>query len=119
MSSLVLDLQQEVLKPDCDVLNSLRKAHLIAAKLKLSEFDKWVQAELNGYVPNSSAIPEYRRVHGSLKAFNPYRGWVPTQLNDNELEQMICEQKLWQSLGELQELYNQSAETSFLIESPA
>ena len=119
MSSLVLDLQQEVLKPDCDVLNSLRKAHLIAAKLKLSEFDKWVQAELNGYVPNSSAIPDYRKVHGSLKAFNPYRGWVPTQLNDNELEQMICEQKLWQSLGELQELYNQSAETSFLIEFPA
>jgi len=28
MNSLVLDLQQEVLKADCDVLNALRKEHL-------------------------------------------------------------------------------------------
>lgn len=119
MSSLVLDLQQDVLKPDCDVLNSLRKAHLIAAKLKLTEFDKWVQAELNGYVPNSSAIPDYRKVYGSLHAFNPLRGWIPAQLNDNKIERMICEQRLWQSLSEVQELYNQSAETRFLIEFPA
>lgn len=29
MSSIVLDLQQEVLKPECDVLNALRKAQQI------------------------------------------------------------------------------------------
>ena len=36
MSSIVLDLQKEALSPECDVLNALRKAHLIASKL---EFD--------------------------------------------------------------------------------
>ena len=54
MSSLVLDLQQEVLKPDCDILNALRKAHLIAAKLKLTEFDSWIMSELNGYDDNQA-----------------------------------------------------------------
>ena len=49
MSGLVLDLQQELLQESCDVLNVLRKAHLIAAKLKLSEFDAWIMSELNGY----------------------------------------------------------------------
>lgn len=47
MDSLLRDLQQEVLKPDCDILNALRKAHLIAAKLKLTEFDSWIMSELS------------------------------------------------------------------------
>lgn len=75
MSSLVLDLQHEVLKPDCNILNALRKARLIAAKLKLRESDAWIQLELNGYsYQDSGSIPQYRNVKGILKAFNPYHG---------------------------------------------
>lgn len=59
MNSLVLDLQQKVLRPDCDILDALRKAHLIAAKLKLAEFDSWIQNELNGYNCTNDEIPEY------------------------------------------------------------
>ncbi len=120
MGSLVLDLQQEVLKPDCDILNALRKAHLIAAKLKLTEFDSWIQRELNGYKHTQrNDIPEYRNVKGTLKAFNPYHGWIPAQCLDDEYEQMICEQKMWQPIGELQELYNQSSGSSFIYQFPA
>ena len=119
-NSLVLILQAEVMESNCDILNALRRAHLIASKLNLKEFDGWIQSELNGYPPNDVAeIPDYRTVKGSLKAFNPYRGWISAQLNDDEIERMICEQKLWQSIGELQELYNESIETNFLIEFPA
>ena len=87
MSSLVLDLQQEVLKPDCDILNALRKAYLIAAKLKLAEFDSWIMFELNGYDGNHLRPPQYRTVKGSLKARNPYNGWIPVQLPDSKTEQ--------------------------------
>ena len=119
-NSLVLILQAEVMESNCDILNALRRAHLIASKLNLKEFDGWIQSELNGYPPNDVAeIPDYRTVKGSLKAFNPYRGWISAQLNDDEIERMICEQKLWQSIGELQELYNESIETNFLIEFPS
>lgn len=30
MSSVVLELQMELLKTDCDLLNALRKSHVIA-----------------------------------------------------------------------------------------
>ena len=39
MSSIVLDLQAELVSSECDILSSLRKAHIIATKLKLVDFD--------------------------------------------------------------------------------
>lgn len=47
MAGIVLDLQKEILSPNCDIVNVLRNAHLIAVKLKLSDFDQWIQYELN------------------------------------------------------------------------
>lgn len=120
MSSIVLDLQQEILKHDCDILNALRKAHLIASKLKLHEFDRWVIHELNGYADvTESDVPEYRKVSGQLKAWNPYRGWIPAQLTDEEIENIVCHRVLWQSIGELQQLYDESKGAYFLIEFSA
>ena len=49
MSSIVLELQKDLLDKDCDILQALRKAHVIAVKLHLTEFDTWIQNELNGY----------------------------------------------------------------------
>ena len=40
MVSIVLDLQKEILSSNCDIVNVLQKAHLIAVKLKLSDFYK-------------------------------------------------------------------------------
>lgn len=118
MSSAVLDLQQEILKPECDILNALRKAHLIASKLKLHEFDTWIMYELNGYSDGSKKnIPEYRKVNGSLMAMNPYRGWIPVKIADPHIETLICEQYLWQSLSDIIELHKKS-KRNFKIEFP-
>lgn len=114
MSSLILELQQEVMKPDCDILYALRKAHLIASKLRLAEFDAWIQNELNGYKMNQDGIPEYRRINGRLKAWNPYHGWIPVILDNIELEKMLCERKLENSIGEIMELYSSSNESIYL-----
>ena len=46
MSSIVLELQKDLLDKDCDILQALRKAHVIAVKLHLNEFDAWIQNEL-------------------------------------------------------------------------
>ena len=63
------------------------KAHLIASKLKLHDFDTWVQSELNGYsYGDKDKIPNYRKVKGTLKAFNPYRGWISAQCSDDKTE---------------------------------
>lgn len=106
MGSIVLELQQEVLKPDCDILNALRKAHIIASKLKLQEFDEWIMHELNGYLESDVMnLPEYRKVTGSLKAWNPYNGWIPVVIEDKKLEIQICTQYLCQSLSGILELH--------------
>ena len=40
MGSIVLELQNEIVSSNCDVVNILRKAHLVASKLKLNDFDQ-------------------------------------------------------------------------------
>lgn len=100
MSSIVLDLQNEVTKSDCDIVSVLRKAHLIAAKLGLTDFDKWILCELNGY-KSGDTIPDYRIIRGSLKALNPYYGWIPAMIADKETEDLICNKKVYTSIPEI------------------
>ena len=107
MSSLVLDLQKEVMKEDCDVLNLLRKAHLIAAKLDLKQFDEWIKSELNSY-RNDSSIPEYRMVKGTLMGLDPYRGWLPIILSDKKREEKLCNLKIECPLSDFIELDKKS-----------
>ena len=106
MSSIVLDLQSEVTKPDCDIVSVLRKAHLIAAKLGLTDFDKWILCELNGY-QEGDKIPEYRVIKGQLKAFNSFRGWISAVMHDKELEDEICSIPVRSSVSEIISLYSQ------------
>ncbi len=108
MSSIVIELQKELLDKDCDVLQALRKAHLIASKLNLKEFDTWILNELNGYEVNQELIPEYRKIYGQLKALNPYHGWIPVILQDSRLEDALCHRKLSDSIGAIIELYEKS-----------
>lgn len=113
MGSIVLELQNEIVSSNCDVVNILRKAHLIASKLKLADFDQWIQHELNGY-PDKESCPEYRKVCGSLKAFNPYHGWIPTSIQNNEYEKSICERKLVNSISEIISLCQSSGNVLIL-----
>ena len=114
MGSIVLDLQNEIVSSNCDVVNILRKAHLIASKLKLADFDQWIQHELNGY-PDQESCPEYRKVRGSLKALNPYHGWIPIVIQNNEAEKMICDKKLPNSISEIISLC-QSSKNKLILE---
>lgn len=110
VGSIVLDLQQEILAPECDILNALRKAHLIATKLKLTEFDAWIKSELNGYNCSQDEIPEYRQITGQLKGWNPYHGWIPVLLQDHIFEEKLCRSKLKDSISDIIELHNKSKE---------
>lgn len=85
MSSIVLELQKDLLDKDCDILQALRKAHLIAVKLHLTEFDAWIQKELNGYKTDDDNLPDYRHMKGILKAKNPHIGWIPVVTTDKKI----------------------------------
>ena len=116
MSSIVIDLQDEILSSDCDIVQILRRAHVIAVKLGLKEFDQWISYELNGY-PDQNACPDYRKVRGTLKAFNPYHGWIPAVITDGELETVICEKKISNSISEIITL-SKNPESRLVYEFP-
>ena len=117
MDGVVIELQRELLDSDCNILNALRKAHLIASKLNLMEFDSWIQSELSGYKCSEDEIPEYRQISGELKAWNPYHGWVPVLFQDGELETNICKRKLRDSISAIMAIKTDSG--SFIINIPA
>ena len=119
MESVVIELQKELLKTDCDILSALRKAHIIASKLDLKEFDEWILSELNGYKCDEEKIPDYRSIKGELKAWNPYNGWIPVILTDGKTEQLICNRRISDSISSIIRLGTKNATGDFAINIPA
>jgi len=107
MSFLVLELQAAAMDPDMKVTGILRKALVVATKLGLSEFKAWCESELQGY--NASGIPEYRRLQGQIKAYNPFlRGWVPVSFSNPEIAERLSVREIGQSIGELEQTVGHS-----------
>ncbi|CAD6563372.1 hypothetical protein ACFQ3P_43395 [Paraburkholderia sabiae] len=67
MASLVLELQREALNTQGSVGHLLRMAFVVARKLGVSEFERWVSSEMNGY-KDADDLPEYRLLSGSVVA---------------------------------------------------
>lgn len=103
MSSLVLELQAEALDRNTPVSDLLRKALAVSKKLGVTQIEKWLSHELNGY-PRDSEIPPYREVHGLIKVWNPYHGWQPVHFGDPEMGEKLAARKIMQPIGELDSL---------------
>lgn len=71
MEGIVIQLEKEALDESVSIESLLRKAYLVARKLKLSDFEEWINNEQNGY---KREVPDYRMIHGEYRAWNPYRG---------------------------------------------
>ncbi len=96
---------------NCNVLNILRKAHVIASTLQFGEFDEWIKSELNGYSPNSD-VPEYRSVIGAVKAWVPSNGWVPVVPPSEDFERLFCNRKLGDPISEIIEMAKKAQGTA-------
>ncbi|MCU4813950.1 hypothetical protein FC679_15275 [Bacillus cereus] len=102
MEAIVLDLQKEAYDSKSNVVALLRKAYVVARKLKLEEFGNWVNEELNGY-QSYEKTPEYRNVCGQLKARDLYRGGlIPVLINDPKYADIITNRKLVQPISEIE-----------------
>jgi len=105
MASLIEQLQADATSAQVPVTELLRRAKLIAAKLGLEDFRKWVDAELNGYSSDTEA-PAYRKVSGTPMWLHQIRGWLPinfmsTAAND---EVLMSNRMVTQPIGELENL---------------
>jgi hypothetical protein len=104
MSSLVLELQRDALDATVPVSSLLRKALVVAKKLDVREFEEWAANELDGY-PEKSDVPDYRTVHGEVKAFNPYNGiWMPMIMENAEEAERLSKRGNNQRAAELEAL---------------
>jgi hypothetical protein len=101
MSSIVLELQEQVLSGKVSITNLLRKALVVADKLDLKEFKKWIEHELNGY-PDISDIPDYRKIKGAVKAMNAVRGWIPVEFGHDDIEATVATNPFGQSVSQLE-----------------
>lgn len=115
MNKIVLDLQQEAISKESDILNLLRKAYLVARKLKLSEFEEWINNELNGY-KGEAIIPDYRKVRGEIKAWNPYNGWIPVILQNDNIAKKFEEHLVPYSIPNLKNVYDNSKNNTAILQ---
>lgn len=104
MSSLVLELQRDLYDGEKSAIELLRKAYIVARKLKVKEFEKWINAELNGYNSEDIDIPHYRNVSVSMIALNPVHGFIPVIINDANLLNLINNMQISQSISEIESL---------------
>ncbi len=58
--TITQQLQDDIVNEQVSLASILRRAKILAYRLKHDEFKKWVDNELNGY-PDKDSIPRYRR----------------------------------------------------------
>lgn len=105
--ALVLELQALASNPETDVASLLRKAMLVAGKLKLSDFRSWIDLELNGYKGNAT-VPEYRKTRGTLHVHNPYHGLQPFIISDEKFADILQKIDIKDPIGNLVHLLENS-----------
>ena len=115
MAGIVLELQKEAMDETISIEVLLRKAYLVARKLKLRDFENWVNQEQNGY---ENYLPKYRYVRGEIKAWNPYRGWIPMVLPTSVADEVSC-MPLGMSISAISDSYNTSEGTVTLAVNAA
>lgn len=109
MDSIILELQKEAYDAGSSVSDLLRKAYVVARKLKVKDFEDWINKESKGY-GDFGDVPAYRSVSGEVKAWNPYVGWIPVIIQDASIMEMISNSKVSQSIPELEALTNTEGE---------
>jgi len=105
MQKLIKEIQDK----NIPVSDLLRKAKVLASKLDQEDFLDWVNLELAGY-KDDSAYPDYRKLSGQIKAWNPYHGWQPVLFEKSKIEKTLTSRNTKQSVGEIEELFNSNTE---------
>ncbi len=117
MKSIVVELQQDALNRDTPITDLLRKAYVVARKLKIHEFEQWLTGELEGY-SKTSDIPDYRIVTGEVKAWNQYHGWQPIFFEEAHIAEAASKRSNGQRIAEIENLLNSLGEKGSSLQIP-
>jgi hypothetical protein len=108
-SAVVLELQRDALDRNFRVTDLLRKAFVVAKKLKIAEFENWITKELSGY-GEADPVPDYRRIRGQVRGWNPYHGWQPIYFPTAQMEDKLSQRGNNQTIAEIENLIHEKNE---------
>lgn len=111
MSSIVTELQQDAVNPAINVANLLRKALIVANKLKVTDFEQWIQNELNGY--EKDKIPHYRLLPCDPRLNHHQSGWIPIIMNDPEEARLLSVWPCFNSVAEIERIAQDATKNPF------
>jgi len=115
MSSLVEELQRDALDSKINVSDLLRKSLVVATKLNLADFRKWVECELNGY-GKDDGLPDYRLIQCQVQSTNPFDGRkIPWKFPTSSLEEMVCRRRIAQSVASIDALVSGKKEAELAM----
>jgi len=106
--SIVQELQRDAIGSTVPISELLRKAMVVARKLALKDFSAWVESEMRGYALGKD-VPEYRRIHGELKAMNPVLGMIPVYFPP-KIAEILQRWPLMQPISEVESLVSSMRE---------
>ena len=101
--TLVHDLQRQALDPNIPVSNLLRIAYAVAVKLSLTDFEHWINNELNGY-DDEEDLPKYRFITGFMRSYNPCYGWLDVMVSDKRLAGALEHLSIVEKISEVEKL---------------
>ncbi len=101
MSSLVLEIQKDIINNTSSITTILRKALILATKLGLTDFEEWINYELKGY-PDLDKLPKYRIVAGEMKAWNPFHGYQPIYFNGKKEAETFSRKPLYDPITQIE-----------------
>lgn len=107
MPSIVLELQSESLNPSVATSDLLRKALVIASKLRVPEFSLWIENELGGYYAEND-LPRYRTLRGEVRVQDPWGRWIPVHFKDEKFYSIASAVRLLDSVAELEALWERT-----------
>ena len=103
--SLVLELQEIASSRRHVIMDVIRKALVVARKLKLSDFSDWLNSEMNGYMDFENPVPDYRKVRAYMRVVNPFHGLQPFFM-PSELERRLCDVEFRQGISVVVDILN-------------
>lgn len=110
--SIVSELQSLAADSSQDMSDLLRKALIVATKLRQEECRKWILWELNGY-KEIEDLPDYRKIKGDLRAHNPMVGLIPVIIKDEDFALIISRRNVFESVSSLGQCLKSPGEVTY------
>lgn len=107
MDSIIKELQIESMNSDIKLSKLLLKAYFVAKKLKIKEFEDWINLELHGY--HGEGVYRYRKIRGIPKYYNPLtQSFEDFNIENQEIHDTYSFLPIDSPIGELEDLYDNS-----------